>query len=129
MADLDFDDVLDSDEFLDEIIVTANHGVVGAGGLDVETPTRPVKLRAIVVPGKSNLRRMSDGSRVTAYIEIYTNYPLSAGYKTTDASFRDADTILWHQRNFACMVIEDYSAFGPGFIKAGCDLIDLVPKS
>ena len=74
---------------------------IGAGGLDVDTPTAPITLTVIVVPGKSNLRRGDDGARVTAYIEIYTDYPLSAGYKTNDASFRDADVILWHGRRIS----------------------------
>ena len=126
---LSFEDVLSSPEFTDVITVTVNQGVIGAGGLDVVTPSAPVTTWAIVVPGKSNLRRADDGSRVTAYIEVFTAYPLSQGYKTDDASYRDADTILWHGRVYSVMVIEDYSAFGAGWIKAGCDLLPISPPA
>jgi hypothetical protein len=126
---LSFEDVLDSPEFTDTITVTVNQGVIGTGGEDVVTPNFPETVTAIVVPGKSNLRRGDDGSRVTAYIEVFTAYPLSAGYKTNDASYRDADVIRWHGRDFTVMSIEDYSAFGPGFVKAGCDLLELSPTS
>lgn len=126
---LDMTDVLDAAEFQDTFTVTVNSGVIGAGGLDVETPSVPTQVCGIVVPGKSNLRRGDDGSRVTAYIEIFTAYPLSAGYKTNDATYRDADTIVWHSREFTVISVEDYSAFGPGFIKAGCDLLPLVPTA
>lgn len=130
MPELDFSDVIESREFTDEITVTVNEGVVGPNGEDVITPNYPITTTAIVVPGKSNLRRGDDGARVTAYIEVFTEYPLSAGYKRTgDASYRDADVIRWHGRDFTVISIEDYSAFGAGFIKAGCDLLELVPTS
>jgi hypothetical protein len=126
---LSFEDVLDSPEFTDTITVTVNQGVIGTGGEDVVTPNFPETVTAIVVPGKSNLRRGDDGSRVVAYIEVFTAYPLSAGYKTNDSTYRDADTICWHSRVFTVISVEDYSAFGPGFVKAGCDLLPLNPTS
>ena len=129
MPTLDMSDVLAAPEFVDSFLVTTNQGVIGAGGLDVETPSVAITVFGIVVPGKSTLIRDSDGARVTAYIDIFTAYPLSAGYKTTDQSFRDADVVSWHGRDFTVMTIEDYSAFGPGFIKAGCDLIELNPTA
>lgn len=127
MPRLNFTRVLRSPRFQDTVSVTANAGLIGTGGLDISTPGVPVIVFAIVVPGKSNLRRSSDGERVNAYIDVFTEYRLSAGFKTTDSTHRDADTLLWHGRVYTVMAVEDYTAFGPGFVHAGCDMLPLYP--
>ncbi len=126
---LDMSDALDAVEFIDTFLVTTNQGIIGSGGLDVETPSVPILVQGIVVPGKSTLTRAADGSRVAAYIDIYTAYPLSQGFKSSDSAYRDADTILWHGRTWTVMTVEDYSAFGPGFLKVGADLLELSPPA
>jgi galactose-6-phosphate isomerase len=127
LPDLDFTDVLESGEFEDCITVTTVSGVVGSGGLDVDTKSAPKPMDAIVVPGKADLHRLDDGSRVTAFILVFVCYPLSAGSKTNDTVHREPDIVTWHGRRYTVMSVEDYSAFGRGFVKASCDLLDLSP--
>lgn len=129
MPTLDLTEVLEAEEFQDTIVVYATFGVINAHGVAAETTDSGITTNAIVIPGQSNLRRADDGARVDAYIEVYTKYPLSAGYKSDDAHYRDADEIRWHGRRFSVMKVEDYSGFGSGFIKASCDLLDFNPTA
>jgi hypothetical protein len=129
MPDLDFSDVLASPEFVDSFSVVSTARTITSGGVESDTPAAPVGARGVVVPGKSSLRRLEDGARVGAFIDIYTTYRLSAGVKTNDTTSRDADIVTWHGRQFTVMMVEDYSAFGAGWIHASCDLLALNPTS
>lgn len=129
MPDLDFSDVLASPEFVDSFSVVSTTRVISSGGVASDTPATPVQTSGVVIPGKSSLRRLDDGSRVVAYIDIYTAYPLSAGVKTNDVNSRDADVIAWHSRQFTVIAVEDYSAFGAGWVHASCDLLTLSPTA
>lgn len=126
---LDFTEVLVADEFQDVITVTSTSRVIGNDGEETDTPAAAVSTFAVVIPGKSSTIRQADGSRVEAYIEVYTQYRLTAGFKTSDTNQRSGDVITWHGRTYTVMVTEDYSAFGTGFIKASCDLDILAPPN
>lgn len=130
MPTLDFSDVLDSFEFSDVISVLTMRKRIGDDGFSAPiarmlTPD----VSAIVVPGKSNLRRLEDGTRVEAYIEVFTAFPLSTGGRYNDATERVADIVTWHGRQYTVVAVEDFSAFGAGFIKASCDLQQLNPSA
>ncbi len=128
MADLDFSDVLSSPEFLDTISVFGAVDTIGADGRAVLLSSVTTTYSAIVVPGRADLHRLDDGSRVSAFIEIYLNGTLSiGGRRAGDASERPADIVTWHGSQYVVAMVEDYSAFGEGFIKASCDLIPLNP--
>ena len=129
MPTLDVSDVLSSPEFQDNFSVLSTSNVMGVGGVGVETVTGPFAALGVVVPGKSSLRRRDDGARVTAYIDIWTRYPLTNGVKTDDVTSREADVVTWRGRQFTVISIEDWTDFGSGFIHASCDLIPLNPTS
>ena len=122
MPRLDMSVVLESVEFLDAITIKSVYANIGANGESVPATPALVNGRAIVVPGKSNLRRESDGMRVSSYIDVYTRAPLSAGGPISTTQERVADVILWHGNAYVVAAVEDYSAFGPGFFHASCDL-------
>ena len=130
MADMDFSAVLTSREFLDTITITSRTNVIGTNGVSVAGTPTVSTLRAVVIPGRSNLRRLDDGSRLTANIDVYVQgSALTTGHRVDDASERLADVVTWHGRNFVVAAVEDFSAFGPGFTKASCDLIQLNPSA
>jgi hypothetical protein len=129
MPTLDVTEVLGSPEFQDNFLVTQTAFVIGAGGTGSSTVTGPFAAQGVVIPGKSSLQRNSDGERVTAYLDVYTTYPLTNGLKTDDVSSREADIVTWRGRQFTVMGIDDFTNFGAGFIHASCDLLPLNPKS
>jgi galactose-6-phosphate isomerase len=123
-----FEDVLASAEFLDWLTVTTSSGVIGADGIEIITSAAPTKIQGIVVPGRSSTKRDADGARVSAYIDVYTRWPLCAGVKASDTTNRPADILTWHGRTFTVMQVEDWSAFGTGWFHASCDLLPLNPS-
>jgi hypothetical protein len=125
MPSMDFTAVLAAPEFQDKFYVQSISRVVGLDGVEVDKPSLSRQGRGVVIPGKMSLNRMADGSRVTAYIEIYTRQHLTAGHKKDDIQSQDADVIKWHGRLYVVMSVEDYGAFGSGFYKASCDLLTL----
>lgn len=128
MASLDVSDVLSDPDFASSFTVTSTT-VSMATGVPVSTVATPVAASGVVIPGKSSIRRLDDGSRVTAFIDIYTQFPLSAGTKATDTNSRAADIVTWHGRQFTVAVIEDWTDFGAGFLHASADLLPLNPAS
>lgn len=129
MPTLDMSDVLQSYELVDTISIVSTTGTYDGNGNAVLTQGGAITLSAIVVPGKISSQRLADGSRIAAFIDVYVQYPVTAGFKTSDAAFRIADTITWHGRQYAAMQVEDFSAFGAGWIHASCDLSTLNPPT
>lgn len=130
MADMDFSAVLTSREFTDTISILSQTNTIGTSGVSAPSTTSTNIMTAVVIPGRSNLRRLDDGSRIQANIDVYVRgTALTTGHRIDDASERVADVVTWHGRNFVVAAVEDFSAFGPGFVKASCDLINLNPSA
>lgn len=129
MASLDVSDVLSDPDFQSSFQVTSTTRIVGASGRPTNTTTGPVPALGVVQPGKSTMRRLDDGSRITAFIDIWTQYPLTAGTKASDSSSRAADVIAWHGRQFTVAMVEDWTDFGAGYLHAECDLLPLNPAA
>lgn len=126
MPDLDVTEVLSDPDFVDTFTIVSTARSM-ASGVPVDAPAPPVLASGVVIPGKSNLRRADDGARLDAYIDIYTQAALTNGYKTDDTLSQLADVVTWRNRSYTVMVIEDWSNYGSGFIKASCDLLALNP--
>lgn len=125
MPTLDFTRVLNSPRFKDKFLVTPVKGVIGPDGMEIDTTSRSIWVSGIVVPGKLSTLRTADGSRVNAFIDIYSQRKLTPGYKKKDGNTntREADRVTWHGRIYLVNTVEDYGAFGRGFYKASCDLL------
>ena len=128
MPDLDVTEVLSDPDFADTFTIISTSRSM-ATGVPVDTAAAPVSASGVIIPGKSNLRRADDGSRLDAYIDIYTQATLTNGFKTDDSNSQLADVVAWRNRSYTVMVIEDWSNYGQGFIKASCDLLALNPPA
>lgn len=128
MATLDVSDVLSDPDFASSFTVTSTT-VSMATGVPVPTIAAPVAASGVVIPGKSSLRRLDDGSRLISFVDIYTQYPLTSGIKTDDANSRIADIVTWRGRAYTVASVEDYSDFGAGFLHISADLLPLNPTS
>ena len=127
MPTLSFEVVLSSPEFRTTFIVIKTSRTINNNGVEIDVEAAPVKTSGVVVPGKSSLFRLPDGRRIEAFVDIYTKYRLSPGFKINDVSSQDADIISWRGNRYTVAAVEDYGQFGSGFIKASCDLRPLSP--
>lgn len=131
MARLDVSDVINDPDFQSSFTVTSTTRTIGPNGRPIlpNTVTGPTAAVGVVIPGKSSLRRLDDGSRIEAFIDIWTQYPLTAGTKANDTTSRAADIITWRGRSYTVAMVEDYSDFGAGFLHVSADLLPLNPAS
>ena len=126
---LDVSDVLLDPDFTDAITVTTTWRVVGTNGRATDTTATPVSVIAVVIPASQRLILQSDGALRDGAIEIYTTYALSGGVKTTDTASRQPDVVTWHGREYVVASVEDFSAFGEGFIHATANLQNINPTA
>lgn len=98
---------------LDRFTVLRTTSTTNDFGETVLTPT-PLPARGVVTTGRPNqLERGPDEQHGTKSITIVTRFRLqlaSPGF--------DADGIEWHDDTFVVVEIDDYTAYGPGFIQA-----------
>ena len=116
-------------ENVDSFVVLSSAMVIGATGQPASTLARPQTAYGVVVPEKTSLKRLDDGTRLESCIDIYTRYPLTPGWKTDDVTSKPADVVQWHGRNWVVAMVEDFSAFGAGYLHAACDLLPQMPTS
>jgi len=64
-------------------------------------------------------KRMAAGQDITGAILVITQYPLTAG-----KSGYDADLVTYRGRDYRVTFVDDYAAYGSGFIQAHCELND-----
>ena len=129
MPNLDVTEVLSDPDFVDTFTVVSTTRVIGSDGNATSTAGSPRTGYGVVIPGKSSLRRLDDGSRVEAFIDVYTTFSLTQGVKSTDTSSTAADVITWRGRRYTVAQVENWTGFGAGFVHASCDLLDLNPAA
>jgi hypothetical protein len=125
MARIDVDDVFSDPDFLDSCTVVSTSVMMSQGGVPLETPHPAYPLVAVIQPDKTSMLRLADGSRLEGTIFIFTRTKLSAGTKTNDVQSRLADVVTWHGRMYVVRMSEDWSAYGVGYYRVACDLIQL----
>ena len=114
---------------LDVFYVYSAAMTVGSTGQPINAVAAPIKAYGVVEPDKTTLKRMDDGTRLEGAIDIYTRYPLTAGIKTDDMTSKPADVVRWHGRLWVVAAVEDFSAFGAGYLHAACDLLPQMPTA
>lgn len=123
MPDLDVSEVLDDPMFQDQFAVISSARVINANGVAVDNaPSYSPPCFGVVIPNKSTLQRLDDGSRLSASIDIYTRTNLTAGYKFDDVKSFNADIVVWENRKYVVSGVEDWSKYGDGFYHVSADL-------
>jgi hypothetical protein len=126
---LDTTDALDPLN-LDTFTFSQTTQVVGSDGIAVRTTSDPIAACGVVTPVKpTSLRRLDDGTRLDAAIDIITRYPLTSGYKKDDETSYEASVVWWEGRAWVVAMLAPFSAFGAGFVHAQCDLLQQMPTS
>lgn len=119
---MDFSAVLSARELQDRFSILSTFRTIGDGGREVSKHEHHRHARGVVIPGKMSLNRLADGSRVNAFVDVFTRETLTVERKVNDRESQDADIIEWNGNTYTVMSVEDYSRFGAGFFKASCDL-------
>jgi len=118
---LDLSELLTDPDFADTTLVcTRNVQTVSLNGIAVNTPTT-TNFTGIAYQTKGSvLRREDGGARIEGELEIITSFVLIDGRTGTDA-----DIVTWNGRQYTVAVVEDWTSFGAGFVKATCSLLSL----
>lgn len=131
MALLDITQLLSDPDFYDTFYYQQRPTVIATSGSTQGAPTETdgplILARGVVMHGKQSRILSADGSRVTAFIEIWTQAPVSAGYKIDDANFRSPDFVYWKGRKYLVAVQKDYTDWGNGFFYIEADLVTVSP--
>jgi hypothetical protein len=146
LATLNFADVLSAPEFIDRALYVRTTSAINANGVAVDTASEPIPFFAVLLPGGSKMARLSDGSRLSGDLVIYSQTWLTNGIKQDDVNSTRADLVLWHGRKYTVTSVQDFDAFagmgggyidfrapvggGPrGFFVATADLLPLNPTA
>lgn len=114
----------------DQIVFDVVHttAVLDVHGHEQKTTTTTTGVNGLVTPvGPNQLRRRDDGTRLTAAIDVRTRYALTLGWKVDDITSHEADIISWDGRMWVVAALDTYWQFGSGWVRAQCDMLDLMP--
>ena len=116
----DVSDVLDDPDFNQIIMVTRTLKGVDDRGEVTLTPTTE-SVSAVVAPITANeLNRLPDAERLSGGCTVYTRYPLFSGNGDYTA-----DTVLANGSTYVVVSVDDWEAFGAGFVTARCGLLNM----
>jgi galactose-6-phosphate isomerase len=86
-------------------------------------------LYGVIYPeGNQGLERLAEEQRQLKVIAVITKFALRGSSKQSGQNYQP-DTVIWNGNNFVVENVEDYSRYGPGFIKATCTIIDMITEA
>lgn len=111
---------------LDVFDVLRREEQVGTKGSVIVLPTTIKAVPGVVHPaGAQDLERLSDDQRARKTIAVITKFALR-GDSQEDGQNYQPDYVVWQGNNYVVMDVEDYSQYGPGFIKVLASITDMV---
>lgn len=112
---------------LDRFNVLRRKQDVNTAGRVVITTTLFNNVRGVVTPSLSmkDLQRMTNAQIQSKAIAIVTRFALRG--ETEDAGQQDfqPDIVFWHGNNFLIILVEDYSNYAAGFVRAIGVMMDI----
>jgi len=120
---------LTSPMLVDTFTVKRRVQTVGTNGRATTTNTPTTGVSGVVYPSDNNdLQRLGDMQVTGKAITVITQFALrgeSEESGTPEVQFQP-DIVTWHGNSFVVKHLEDWGAFGPGFVLAVCTSIDIV---
>ena len=106
---LDVSEIILDPDFFDDFTVVSTTRVMGAGAWRSDAPGYAMPQTGVVIPSKSQMVRLPDGSRLSASIDIYTRAALTNGAKAVgdDVNSCLADIVTWRGRAYTVAAVED----------------------
>lgn len=117
MPSLDVSDVLDDPLFRTDFSVKRNVATVGANGRPAFVETVTLTTGVITSDSGENLLRTADARNAIGRIMIHTKFFLHSGENGIEA-----DIIVWREREWTIIVVNDYSEYGLGFVSAVAEI-------
>jgi galactose-6-phosphate isomerase len=119
MPFIDVSDVLLDPDFEQEFLLLRSVQTVDDGGIATNTPTQ-LSIAGVIVPKTSELDQVEEGLRIVSMIEVFTPFLMTAG-----SAGIVADIVVYNNRSYRVMAVEDWSAYGNGWTKATCTEMSL----
>lgn len=116
----DVSDVLDDPDFNQTIQVTRTVKSVDDRGEVTQTSTTKDVI-AVVAPITANeLNRLPDAERLSGGCTVYCRYPLFTG-----KGDYTSDVVNANGSQYVVISVDDWEAFGAGFVSAKCGLLNM----
>lgn len=120
MPMLDVSGVLDDPDFNQTITVTRTLKSVNDQG-EVTTTSTSQDITAVVAPITANeLARLPDAEQLSGGCTVYCRYPLFSGHGDYTA-----DTVLCNGSQYVVISVDNWEAFGGGYVTARCALLNM----
>lgn len=118
---LDVSDVLLDPDFCDSTLACLrNQETVSAQGL-VQLTSEEIGFAGVVTSERGDeLNRDPGAERISGTILIITQFRLRAAGATIAA-----DVVVWNNRDWTVVKVNDYSSYGAGFREATCEIVPL----
>lgn len=114
MPQLDVSDALGDPELIGRISVIRRSAKPGLDGFDVIVPTYFRNIVATVCMADQNALEMgSDESHQNKALSIIARFPLRGV-----APGMQPDIVLWRGNHYKVVAVDDYSEWGPGYVRA-----------
>lgn len=117
---LDVSDMLDDEDFADDLTLTSRSVTIDGNGRGVTIETSTAITGVVTSDKGRNRDLIAEGQRVVGSILVHTRAQLTSG-----GEGREADVVTWNARQYTVVSIDDYTRYGSGFICAHCDLLPL----
>lgn len=118
MPTLDVSDVLLSPEFLDtSLVVKRSEQAVDSDGFALNTVKQTPFGGVVTVDRSLEARRMQAGQVISGAILVITTFRLTNGNTGIDA-----DIVIYRGRDYRVTFVDQYTAYGAGFVQAHCEL-------
>ncbi|BDH45755.1 hypothetical protein TUM12370_17990 [Salmonella enterica subsp. enterica serovar Choleraesuis] len=119
MPFLDVSDVLLDPDFCDDsLVVKRSDQTTDADGFTTNATTTTPFAGVVTIDRSLEAKRMAAGQTIGGAILVVTQYRLTQGQ-----SGRDADVVTYQGRDYRVTFVDDYSAYGAGFVQAHCELM------
>ena len=114
---------------LDFFMVKRRLETVSSSGYSTTSENVTDVVRGVVHPaGKQDLERLPEDQRQAKTIAVITRFALRGSSQQNGQNYQP-DLVVWQGNNFVVVDIEDYSQYGPGFIRALCSLTDMTANA
>ena len=116
MASLDVSEALDCLDFQDAFSIIHRRSIVNDSGENELTETQPLLASGIIqAAGGKDLERVPEAFRSHEAIRIYYKGDLSS-----DEKGDYSDVVLWDGKSWQVKIVDDWSNWGEGYVKAIC---------
>jgi hypothetical protein len=88
------------------------------------TTTTPGVAGVVVAAPPTSLDRQANLQVSPKWIDIVTQFRLYSESESSANTEYQPDIVVWNGNNYVVKTLGDYTGYGPGFVSAGCAIMD-----